>query len=72
MCVWGGGGGTAVAMQVRVSPMSEKQQSPCEGDGGGLNFEREKMLENKTSPHLRKKWAYVPLFFVFFHSSPTQ
>ena len=38
----GGGGGTAIAMQVRVSPMfMKRQQSTCEEDGGGgLKFEK--------------------------------
>ena len=30
----GGGGGTTVAMQAESAQCSEKQQSPCEGDGG--------------------------------------
>ena len=41
MCVCGGGGG---ALQLHCksesAQCSEKQQSPCEGDGGNLNFEK--------------------------------
>ena len=45
--------------------MFRKQQSPCEGDGGGgdLKFEEKKMLENN-----KVHWAYVPMYFVLFHS----
>ena len=36
-----GGGGTAVAMLSQPNiQWSDKQQSPCEGDGGGLKFEK--------------------------------
>ena len=36
MCVWGGGGGGAQLLQWKSESVqcSEKQQSPCEGDGG--------------------------------------
>ena len=46
VCVCGGGGG-ALQLQCKSesAQCSEKQQSPCEGDGG-TKILRKKMLEN--------------------------
>ena len=43
---------------------SEKQQSPCEGEGA-KNLK--KMLKKKKR-HYLKQWAWFPLYFVLFHS----
>ena len=56
-----GGGAQQLQCKSESVQCSEKQQSPCEGDGGGLKFEKK-----KQSPHLRKKRAY----FVLFHCQP--
>ena len=42
MCVWGGGGAQQLQCKSESAQCSEKQQSPCEGDGGDLKFEEKK------------------------------
>ena len=42
VCVCGGGGGHCSCNASLSAQCSEKQQSPCEGDGGDLNFEEKK------------------------------
>ena len=69
MCVWGG----ALQLQCKSESArcSEKQQSPCEGDGGGgLHFER-KNARIQKSPHLRKNGHMFPCILYFFiHPQP--
>ena len=61
MCVCvGGGGGGAQQLQCKSESVqcSEKQQSPCEGGGGGLKLEKINagitIKSTPSSPHLRK------------------
>ena len=48
MCVGGGGGAQQLQCKSESAKCSDKQQSPREGDGGGLNLFK-KMLENNKS-----------------------
>ena len=48
MCVWGGGGAQQLQCKSVSAKCSDKQQSSREGDGGGLNFLK-KMLQNNKS-----------------------
>ena len=60
--MWGEGGG-AQQLQCKSESVqcSEKQQSPCEGGGGGLKLEKINagitIESTPSSPHLRKNWA---------------
>ena len=60
--MWGWGGG-AQQLQCKSESVqcSEKQQSPCEGGGGGLKLEKINagitIKSTPSSPHLRKNWA---------------
>ena len=63
--MWGGGGQQLQCKSESVQ-CSEKQQSPCEGGGGGVGgwgLKLEKINAGITikstpsSPHLRKNWA---------------
>ena len=55
--------GEREAHQLQCKPQSaqcsEKQQSPCEGrgGGGGLKFGKKKMLEKTIKPTPKKKWV---------------
>ena len=62
--MWGGGGGGAQQLQCKSESVQcpEKQQSPCEGGGGGgLKLEKINagitIKSTPSSPHLRKNWA---------------
>ena len=57
----GGGGAQQLQCKSESVQCSEKQQSPCEGGGGGLKLEKINagitIKSTPSSPHLRKNWA---------------
>ena len=61
MCFEGGGGGGGAQQsqcKSESAQFSERQQSPAEGESGGLKFEKIK-AGKQLSPHLRKYWTKV-------------
>ena len=66
--------GEREAHQLQCKPQSaqcsEKQQSPCEGEGGGLKFEKKKCLK-KIKPTPKKKVGIgSPVFCTVFFIHP--
>ena len=67
MC--GGGGAQQLQCKSESAQCSEKQQSPAEGEGGGLKFETINAGKTITSTPKKRmgKGSYL-LYFVLFHS----
>ena len=58
--VWfpcGGSGPHQLQCKSESAQCSEKQKSPCEGERGGLKFEKNAEKKQQSNPHQRKNWA---------------
>ena len=67
MCVCVGGGGGALQLQCKSESArcSEKQQSPCEGDGGACILrEKNARIQKKSTPK-KKMGICSPVFCIF-------
>ena len=69
MCAWGGGGGAQqLQCKSESAQCSEKQQSPGEGDVGGLKFE--KINTEKKIKSTPKKVPISCILYFFIHPQP--
>ena len=67
--MWGGGGHSSCNASLSQPNIqwSDKQQSPCEGDGGGgLKFEKKARKTMKSTPAKKKLGIGSPVFCTFF------
>ena len=48
MCAWGGGGHSKCNANLSQPNVQKKQQSPGEGEGGGLKFKKNKRWKNNS------------------------
>ena len=67
----GGGGAQHLQCKSESVQCSEKQQSPCEGDGGGgLKFEEKKSTKTIMSTPMKKLGICSLVFYTFFFIHP--